>query len=206
MSDADQQILIQTIDAILPQTQCTQCGYDGCMPYAEALARGEADINRCPPGDESGMRALASLLGRAPKPIDPACGQPGPLTVAVIDEEHCVGCTLCIKACPVDAIIGANKRMHTVLPDWCTGCDLCVAPCPVDCITMTPVSDPALMWGPRRAAQARERHQSRLARKRDSNAQSSARTNRLARPSQSDKENVVAAALAKARERRMARS
>src|SRR5699024_1658024 len=122
--------------ALLPQTQCTQCGYDGCRPYAQAIADGQAAINRCPPGGQAGVEKLAALLGQPVIPLDTERGLPGPLQVAVIDEAHCIGCTLCIQACPVDAIVGANKLMHTVLPDVCTGCELCVAPCPVDCIDM----------------------------------------------------------------------
>lgn len=202
MRETGQDILIQQIDAILPQTQCTKCGYDGCLPYAEALAAGQADINRCPPGDESGMLALASLLGRTPRPIDPSCGLPGPQTVAVIDEEHCIGCTLCIKACPVDAIVGANKRMHTVLADWCTGCDLCVAPCPVDCITMQPVNDPALLWNEDRARLARERHIALQRRQVPASKRALPSPNHIEHATQADKSQVIAAALAKARERR----
>lgn len=123
------------IDALLPQTQCTKCGYDGCRPYAEAIAAGEADINQCPPGGEAGIHALAELLQRPFKPLNPDHGEttPTPL-VAWIDEAACIGCTLCIQACPVDAIVGASKRMHTVISAECTGCDLCIPPCPVDCI------------------------------------------------------------------------
>ena len=129
--------LVDRIDDLLPQTQCTRCGYPGCRPYAEAIADGVADINRCPPGGEATIAALARMLDRdAPPPLDTARGRPGPLRVAHIDEARCIGCTLCISACPVDAIIGAPKRMHDVLASLCSGCDLCVAPCPVDCIAM----------------------------------------------------------------------
>ena len=124
------------IDAVLPQTQCTRCGYPDCRSYAEAMASGEARINRCPPGGDEGVRELAALLGVSPLPLDPACGHPGPRTVASIDEAHCIGCTLCIQACPVDAIAGAAKLMHTVIAAQCTGCELCLPPCPVDCIEM----------------------------------------------------------------------
>jgi electron transport complex protein RnfB len=124
------------IEALLPQTQCAQCGFPGCLPYAEAIASGEADINQCPPGGEAGIRALADLLGREPKPLNPENGVEAPPAVAVIDEEICIGCTLCIQACPVDAIVGAPKLMHTVIESECTGCDLCLPPCPVDCIEM----------------------------------------------------------------------
>jgi electron transport complex protein RnfB len=128
------------IDAILPQTQCTQCGFPGCRPYAEAIAAGEADIERCPPGGDDGGRRLAALLGRPAKPLDRRYGESLPPRVAVIDEAACIGCTKCIAACPVDAIVGASKLMHTVLAAWCTGCELCVPPCPVDCIALAPVT------------------------------------------------------------------
>lgn len=128
--------LIDAIDALLPQTQCTKCGYQGCRPYAEALAQGDADINQCPPGGAEGIRKLARLLGRAEKPLNPSNGSEAPRAAALIDESRCIGCMLCIKACPVDAIIGAAKRMHTVLTQSCTGCELCLPPCPVDCIDM----------------------------------------------------------------------
>jgi len=128
--------IVEQIDALLPQTQCAQCGYPGCRPYAEAIAAGEADINQCPPGGEAGIRALADLLGREEKPLNPENGAESVRTVALIDEERCIGCTLCIQACPVDAILGAAKQMHTVIADECTGCELCLPPCPVDCIDM----------------------------------------------------------------------
>jgi electron transport complex protein RnfB len=128
--------LADRIDAALPQTQCTRCGFAACRPYAAALAAGTSDINRCPPGGERVIKVLAALTGRAAKPLDPECGAQAPLLVAVIDEAACIGCTLCIQACPVDAILGAQKRMHTVLPSLCSGCELCVAPCPVDCISL----------------------------------------------------------------------
>ncbi len=128
--------VVDRINALLPQTQCAQCGYPGCRPYAEAIAGGEADINQCPPGGEAGIKALADLLGREAKPLNPDNGEEKPRAVAVIDEQICIGCTLCIQACPVDAIVGAPKLMHTVIETQCTGCDLCVPPCPVDCIDM----------------------------------------------------------------------
>ena len=129
------------IDALLPQTQCTKCGYPGCRPYAEAIAHGEAGINQCPPGGEAGVRALATLLNVAFQPLDPANGTEQPRSAAFIREELCIGCTLCIQACPVDAIVGAAKLMHTVLIEVCTGCELCVPPCPVDCIDMLPLAE-----------------------------------------------------------------
>ena len=130
--------LADQIDDLLPQTQCTQCGFSGCRPYAEAIASGDAQINQCPPGGAQGIARLAALLGRAIIPLNPAHGVEKPLAAALIDEQWCIGCTLCIQACPVDAIVGAAKRMHTVLLEQCTGCELCVAPCPVDCIEMIP--------------------------------------------------------------------
>jgi electron transport complex protein RnfB len=142
--------LADAIDRILPQTQCGQCGFPGCRPYAEAIARGDADINQCPPGGEAGIRALAELLGREPKPLDADHGVEKPKMLAVIDEETCIGCTKCIQACPVDAIVGAPKLMHTVLDAECTGCELCIAPCPVDCITMVPAHQGLAGWRPAR--------------------------------------------------------
>ena len=134
--------LVQRIDALLPQTQCTKCGYDGCRPYATAIAEGNADINQCPPGGEEGVAKLAALLGREAKPLNPVNGEYRPPQVAVIDEATCIGCKKCIQACPVDAIVGASKLMHTVIASWCTGCELCIPPCPVDCIALAAV--PAL--------------------------------------------------------------
>lgn len=190
--------LVDRINAVLPQTQCTKCGFDGCRPYAEALARGDADINRCPPGGDEGVIKLAALLGRPIQPIDPTCGLPGPRRIAVIDEEHCIGCTLCIQACPVDAIVGANKRMHSVLDGWCTGCDLCVAPCPVDCIVMQPIDQPH-EWRTEDAQQARERYEARRRR---------LALEQLVEPSPTvlpEKRTTIAGALARARARRGSR-
>ncbi len=139
--------LVDQIDAILPQTQCGQCSYPGCRPYAEAIAHGEAEINQCPPGGEAGVIALADLLGREPMPINPENGVAQEETlVAIIDEDVCIGCTKCIQACPVDAILGAAKQMHTVIEAECTGCELCVEPCPVDCIDMVPVEATTKTW------------------------------------------------------------
>ncbi|TCO83384.1 electron transport complex protein RnfB [Plasticicumulans lactativorans] len=138
--------LADKIDAVLPQTQCGQCGFAGCRPYAEAIAAGAADIDRCPPGGQAGVEALAALLGVEPKPLDTAHGVEKPPQLAVIDETQCIGCTLCIQACPVDAIVGAAKHMHTVIAQECTGCELCVAPCPVDCIHMVPIATTPANW------------------------------------------------------------
>lgn len=147
--------LDRRIDALLPQTQCTQCGYAGCRPYAQAIAAGHADINQCPPGGDEVVGRLAALLEREAKPLNPANGLYRAPQAAVIDEAICIGCTKCIQACPVDAIIGASKLMHTVIADWCTGCELCIPPCPVDCIALEPVA--ALPD----ASLSRERHELR---------------------------------------------
>ena len=148
---------VRSIDAVLPQTQCQRCGYDACLPYAEAVAAGDA-INRCPPGGDAVIAALAALTGRPAVPLDRAHGEHMPLAVARIDEAWCIGCTLCIDACPVDAIVGAAKRMHAVLPALCTGCELCLPPCPVDCIDMVPAGR---AWSPADARAASERFDAR---------------------------------------------
>lgn len=135
--------LVEKIEAILPQTQCGQCGYAGCKPYAEAIAAGEADINRCPPGGQEGVAKLADLLGREITPLD---AEEKPKQLAIIDEQTCIGCTLCIQACPVDAIVGAAKQMHTVVSALCTGCELCVKPCPVECIRMEVIGESLENW------------------------------------------------------------
>ena len=151
----------EAFNALLPQTQCTRCGYPDCRGYAQAMADGQAAINRCPPGGAEGIVRLSRLSGLPTQPLDPACGSEGPRALAVIDEAWCIGCTLCIKACPVDCILGASKAMHTVIDDQCTGCELCVPACPVDCIAMVPVTAPHTgwqAWSDRLSAEARERY------------------------------------------------
>ncbi|WP_309625210.1 RnfABCDGE type electron transport complex subunit B [Methylibium sp.] len=162
--------LAELIDAALPQTQCTRCGEPDCRRYAQAIAEGRAEINRCPPGGAEGIARLATLTGRASLPLDPACGIEGPLRLAVIDEAWCIGCTLCIKACPVDCIVGAAKQMHTVIESHCTGCELCLPVCPVDCIAMMPAQPGAqpptgwAAWSSAAAEAARTRYAERCAR------------------------------------------
>ena len=159
---SSQTALADRLDAALPQTQCARCSFDGCRPYAEAMAAGAADIDRCPPGGETTIVVLAALTGQPVKALDRTRGKPGALLVARIDEAACIGCTLCIDACPVDAILGAPKRMHAVLASLCSGCELCVAPCPVDCITMISAGRE---WTKGDAVAARERHRARAARR-----------------------------------------
>jgi len=148
------QALAANIDAALPQTQCTRCGYPDCAAYAQAIASGEAAINQCPPGGQEGVRRLASITGRPELPLNAENGLEAPRALAVIDEAWCIGCTLCIKACPTDAILGANKRMHTVIAEHCTGCELCIPVCPVDCIELVNASADATGWSAWSAAQA----------------------------------------------------
>ncbi len=161
--------LADQIEDLLPQTQCTKCGYPACRPYAEAIASGEASYNQCPPGGAEGVARLAALLGRPVIPLNLVNGVERPRPLAVIDENLCIGCTLCMQACPVDAIVGAAKQMHTIIPELCTGCDLCVPPCPVDCIAMIPITGDKTgwdAWTQDQADAARERHDRRLARER----------------------------------------
>ncbi|MES2718624.1 MAG: electron transport complex subunit RsxB [Pseudomonadota bacterium] len=162
VSDAHPPSLADRLDAALPQTQCTRCGYPDCRAYAEAMATGAAAINRCPPGGAEGIVRLARLSGQPVLPLDADCGAEGPRGVALIDEAWCIGCTLCLDACPVDAILGAHKRMHTVLADDCNGCARCLPACPVDCITMQPVSGSATgwqAWSAEQASTSRQRYQ-----------------------------------------------
>jgi Na+-translocating ferredoxin:NAD+ oxidoreductase subunit B len=170
--------LAERIEDLLPQTQCTKCGYPACRPYAQAIATGEANYNQCPPGGAEGIARLAALLGKPVIPLDVTHGEERPRPVAVIDENVCIGCTLCMQACPVDAIVGAAKQMHTVIAELCTGCDLCVPPCPVDCIAMIPVTGDATgwdAWSQPQADDARTRHDRRIARQAREHAQAEAR-------------------------------
>jgi electron transport complex protein RnfB len=208
---------VARIEAALPQTQCTRCGYPDCRGYAQAIADGAADINRCPPGGADGIRRLSSITGLPARELDAECGIEGPRRLAVIDEQWCIGCTLCIDACPVDCIIGAPKRMHTVVDAWCTGCDLCVPACPVDCIAMDDITSPATgwqAWSDPLAAQARERyvqHRQRIEREQRENETALARRaadklahleqhSRIENPAAlQQKRAIVEAALARAR-------
>lgn len=205
-SDALGHTLADQIDGILPQTQCTKCGYPGCRPYAEAIAFDDAPINQCPPGGTAGLQALARLTGSSERFLNPVHGTEKPLEVAVIDEAQCIGCTLCIAACPVDAIIGAPRLMHVVIAERCSGCDLCVAPCPMDCITMQPATLP---WSPERRSAARSRFDGQAARRERIDALINAK--RAARGAQDHSEAharrraAIVAAQASARARRAAR-
>lgn len=177
--------LIDRINALLPQTQCGQCSFQGCRPYAEAIASNRADINQCPPGGDEGIRDIAQLLGVPPKPLNSQFGLHKPPSVAFIIEQDCIGCTKCIAACPVDAIVGAAKFMHTVIASECTGCELCIAPCPVDCIIMTapPEMNSSLpapptkadRLSPQQSAQAKRRYEARCLRKDKEEAEKAAR-------------------------------
>jgi len=175
-SELEVNVMIEQINALLPQTQCGQCSYKGCRPYAEAIAEGRANINQCPPGGDEGIADLARLLGVAPKPLNTKFGEHKPKSVAFIIEEDCIGCVKCIAACPVDAILGAAKCMHTVLASECTGCELCIAPCPVDCIIMKPL--PADIGGLDRMQKSRlakQRYEARCLRKENEAAEKAER-------------------------------
>jgi electron transport complex protein RnfB len=193
--------LVDALDDALPQTQCTRCGYPDCRRYAQAIAAGEAEINQCPPGGAEGIARLAAITGRAVSPMNPANGVETPRRLAVIDEAWCIGCTLCLKACPADAIVGGPKGMHTVIASQCTGCELCLPPCPVDCIALVPASGPRTgwqAWSAPQASEARERygwHVRRLQRDAPTRNEPQAAA---------DKHSVVAAAVARARAGRTA--
>ncbi len=202
------------VDALLPQTQCTRCGYPSCRAYAEALSAGDTDLNRCPPGGEATIEALARTLGRAPRSLDPACGAETPWVVARIDEAECIGCTLCIHACPVDAILGAGRRMHTVIGSECTGCELCLEPCPVDCISLVPMPLPGAeedflgRWMRDRAPLARRRFEARERRLERARRERSERRRRRRAvmpgrdADRATKRAVIEAAVERARQRR----
>lgn len=158
--------MIEQINALLPQTQCGQCGFKGCRPYAEAIAAGLANINQCPPSGDEGIQALADFLGVDAKPLNPQFGQYKPKSVAVIIEQDCIGCVKCLAVCPVDAILGAAKQMHTVIASECTGCELCIAPCPVDCIIMQPLPNQEISKTEKlaQAQHAKQRYEARCTR------------------------------------------
>lgn len=198
--------LADRIDALLPQTQCEQCGYHGCRPYAEAIARGEAEINQCPPGGAAGIAKLAALLGRPPLSLNPAHGVEKPRMLARVIEADCIGCTKCIQACPVDAIVGAAKLMHTVITDDCTGCELCVPACPVDCIVLEPMPPAQVDAAHADAARAHfRRREARLARERaERDAELAAR--KSAADASGTRANPVLAALARARAKQQGKS
>ncbi len=196
--------LADDIDRLLPQTQCTRCGYAGCRPYAEAIAAGDADFNQCPPGGAAVIARLAALLKQEPRPLNPANGAEQTRTLVRIDAARCIGCTLCIQACPVDAIVGAPGYLHAVVEDFCTGCDLCIAPCPVDCIDRVAAEPAQGAWTADNADAARQRFQSRNARL---EAERMAEAERLARYARGNgaaggKPAAVLAAQARARARR----
>ena len=204
----------------LPQTQCTRCGFPDCAAYAQAIAEGEAEINQCPPGGAEGVRRLAAITGEAARDLNPANGVEGPRHVAFIDEAWCIGCTLCIKACPVDCIVGGNKQMHTVIEHLCTGCELCIPACPVDCIALENVTGNQTGWDAWSAEQAefaRIRYDQTRQRRQQAQALHSAKlekkaeeklarlpelTKTTSEPELARKRSVIEAALAKAREKR----
>lgn len=195
--------LADRIDAALPQTQCQRCGYPYCRRYAQAIAAGEAPINRCPPGGAQGIERLSAILGAAVLPLDAAFGIEGPRAMAVIDEAWCIGCTLCLDACPTDAILGINKQMHTVIEAHCTGCELCLPVCPVDCIAMrpeTPGRSGWLAWSAAQASDARDRYRIHSNRRRlDKRKGPETPSKTAAPPDDARKRSVIEAALAKAR-------
>ncbi len=170
--------------AALPQTQCTRCGYLDCAAYARAIAQGEADINQCPPGGAEGIERLARITGKPVSQLNPSHGVEGPRSVVFIDENWCIGCTLCINACPTDAIMGSNKLMHTVIEAYCTGCELCLPVCPIDCIELENASGVTTgwaAWSPEQAEQARSRYQASIQRREREHAENSERLEQKAR-------------------------
>lgn len=208
---ASRPALAQRIDAALPQTQCTRCGYPDCRAYAEAIADGLAEINQCPPGGEEGVERLAALTGRPALPLNADNGREGPRQLALIDESACIGCTLCLKACPVDCIVGGPKSMHTVIESLCTGCELCIPACPVDCISLHTASGERTgwnAWSEAEAGQARVRYQwhaARLSRDEQESLQRlAAKAPEPAAAASDPKRDAIAAALARARARRPA--
>jgi Na+-translocating ferredoxin:NAD+ oxidoreductase subunit B len=213
--------LAARLHAALPQTQCTRCGFPDCAGYAKAIAEGEAAINRCPPGGAEGIARLAALTGQPPVPLNPLHGTEGPRSVAVIDEAWCIGCTLCIRVCPTDAILGSHKRMHTVIEPYCTGCELCLPVCPVDCISLDNVTGQRTgwqAWSPEQAGEALARYEKREARRSREATEDARRLQRNAsatgvadlpaQPQTEDAERkhaIIEAALARARARRDSR-
>ena len=205
---------------ILPQTQCTRCGYPNCAGYAKAIASGEADINQCPPGGQEGVVRLAHVTGFHEKPLDPSFGEEAPRSVVYIDEDWCIGCTLCIDACPTDAIIGSNKRMHTVIEQYCTGCELCLPACPVDCMILENATGTMTGWSAWSAAQAKmarhrfalsstRRKQTHHERTRTNEALAQVKLDNLAAHSRivdsnvlAQKKAIIEAAMARARQKR----
>lgn len=213
-------LLAQRINAALPQTQCTRCGYPDCAAYAQAISNAEAEINQCPPGGAEGIMRLAALTGRPSLPLNPTNGHEGPRHLAVIDEAWCIGCTLCLDACPTDAIVGSNKLMHTVIEPYCSGCELCIPVCPVDCISLENITGGRTgwqAWSPADAAQAQNRYEIHSLRRMQDKGESQKRLEEKAQTTQLDlpapsqqaapvmpdqKRAVIAAALARARARR----
>jgi len=202
---------VKAIDEWLPQTQCTQCSYPRCLDYAKAIAKGEADINQCPPGGDTTIRGLAALLGKMGKPLNPKFGSNQPREIAIIDENRCIGCVMCIKPCPTDAIVGAAKQMHTVIAEDCTGCGLCVDPCPVDCIEMKPVeniqTEPNWRWddySPEQTQKAREQTEAKIIREqaRAKTISANKKLKEMRKASDQDLKNDILAAVRRAKQKK----